>query len=591
MRWQAALFLLLGLFAWAQEEKVIWDVYAAGGLVYLATGEGVRVLDARLQERGFLGGFPAYALAGDGNRVYAASDYGLYVLAPGESPQVLARVTGFPARSVLVREGRAYLGGPGGLGVVDLTGEAPRLVGRLPGFGVWGVALEGDRAYLATDRGLVVADLAVPEAPKVLAQVGLGPTYAVALWQGRVYLAAGDGLRILAEEEGTWKEVAQRPGFRAYRLAVREGLLLSVGIGGLQVFSLEDPLAPRLLANRQALAYTGLSLAEGSLWLSSPTGVFLYAFKLPELLLLASTETPALSAKENPRFSERYGGYGAWLAGDLLYLATRDGVKVVSLKDPKAPKLVGQVKGFVAYALFLKGDTLYVGGADGLRVFRVKGPGQLEQKVYLREKAVYALHVAQDVVYLGTAEGLVSVVWQGSMPVVVGRAGLGPVYALWEGGGRLYVGGLQGLAVVALGRELKGIQVLLKEPVYALAFYGGYVYLGGPAGLRVYRLEDPLKPAFVAALSGFPAWHLALVGKSLYLLGEGGLYLLDLSDPASPQVRRNEPGLAWSYLVILGGFLYGLGPDGIYLIQVQEDGWLVLGLALTYLAQVLAPPP
>lgn len=590
MRWQGALFLLLGLLAWAQEEKVIWDVYASGGLAYLATGEGVRVLDARLQERGFLGGFPAYGLAGEENRLYAASDYGLYVLSSGESPRVLARVTGFPARSVLVREGRAYLGGPGGLGLVDLTGEVPRLVGRLPGFAVWGVALEGDRAYLATDRGLVVADVALPEAPKVVAQVSLGPTYAVALWQGRVYLAAGDGLRVLTEEEGTWKEVARRPGFRAYRLAIREGLLLSVGIGGLQIFSLEDPSAPRLLASRQALAYTGLSLAEEALWVASPTGVFLHAFKLPELLLLASTEAPVLAAKENPRFLEKYGGYGAWAAGDLLYLATRDGVKVVSLKDPKAPRLVGQVKGFVAYALFLKGDTLYVGGADGLRAFRVKGPGQLEQKVYLRQKAVYALRVVQDVVYLGTAEGLVSVVWQGSTPVVAARVGLGPVYALWETGGRLYVGGLQGLAVVGLGKELKGLQVLLKEPVYALAFHGGYVYLGGPAGLRVYRLEDPLKLTLMTSLPGFPAWHLALEGKSLFLMGEGGVYLLDLSDPASPQVLRHEPGLAWSYLVFLGGFLYGLGPDGIYLIQVQEDRWLVLGLALGYLAQVSAPP-
>ncbi|SDF36215.1 Uncharacterized conserved protein [Thermus arciformis] len=583
--------LLLGLLAWAQEEKIIWDVYVQGGLVYLATGEGVRVLDPQLRERGALSGFPAYALAGDGERLYAASDYGLYVLAAGEGPRVLARLSGFPARFVLVREGRAYLGGSGGLGVVDLTGESPRLLGRLTGYAVWGIALEGQRAYLATDRGLVVVDLGLPESLKVVAEVDLGPVYAVAWWQGHLYLATGDGLLVLAEEAGGWKELARVAGFRAYRLVVREGLLLSVGVGGLRVFSLESPAAPQLLVSRQALAFTSLSLAEGALWVASPTGIFLYALELPELPLLASTEAPVLASAENPRFLDRYGGYGAWVAGELVYLATRDGVKIMSLKDPKAPRMVGQVKGFVAYAVFLEGNTLFVGASDGLRVFQVKGPGQLEQRAYFKEKPVYALHVVQEVVYLGTAEGLVSLLWQGGKLTVVGRAGLGPVYAFWRDGGLLYAGGLGGLVALPLGRELKGIQVLLREPFFTLVLHQGYLYLGGPAGLKVYRLQEPLKPVFVTALPGFLAWYLAVAREGLYLLGEGGLYLLDLSDPASPRVLRHKPGVFWAYLFIAQGFLYGLGPDGVYLAQIQDGTWVLLGLVLNYLAQLSAPPP
>jgi len=146
MPFVAALFLLLALFARAQEEKTIWDVYAQGDRVYLATGEGVRALDARLQERGRVGGFPAYDLAGDGNRLYAASDYGLVVLEDKGALEVTARLQGFPARFVAVAEGRAYLGGPGGLWVVDLSREAPKPLGRLGGYAVWGLAVEGTRA-------------------------------------------------------------------------------------------------------------------------------------------------------------------------------------------------------------------------------------------------------------------------------------------------------------------------------------------------------------------------------------------------------------------------------------------------------------
>lgn len=55
------ILLLLGFLAWAQEERTIWDLWVGDGLMYLATGEGVRVLDPSLKEVGFLGGFPAYA--------------------------------------------------------------------------------------------------------------------------------------------------------------------------------------------------------------------------------------------------------------------------------------------------------------------------------------------------------------------------------------------------------------------------------------------------------------------------------------------------------------------------------------------------
>lgn len=61
---RALALLLLALFALGQEEKTVWDVWSDGQYAYLATGEGVRVLDGALQERGFLGGFLPMPLPG-----------------------------------------------------------------------------------------------------------------------------------------------------------------------------------------------------------------------------------------------------------------------------------------------------------------------------------------------------------------------------------------------------------------------------------------------------------------------------------------------------------------------------------------------
>ncbi|MEZ0322467.1 MAG: hypothetical protein ABWJ63_11200 [Thermus sp.] len=584
--------LLLGFLAWAQEERTIWDVWVQDGLAYLATGEGVRVLDEGLREAGFVGGFPAYALAGDGKRLFAASDYGLFILSLGDTPQVQARLKNFPARALAVEGSQVYLGGSAGLWVVDVAGEEPKVLARLSGFAVWAIVPLQNRVLLATDRGLVVVELSSPQAPKVVAEVPLGPAYALAYWQGVLYLSTAQGLVVLGEENGAWKEVGRIAGFRAYRLVVREGLLISVGLGGLRIYGLEDPRQPTLKVSRQALAYTSLFLLGDTLWVTSPLGVYTYGLQIPQLPLLASTEKPQGPATVvNPRFSQRYGAYASVVSGKLAYLATRDGLKVMDLSDPKNPRLIGQVKGFVAYSVHLVGDLLYVGCADGLRVFRVKGPGSLEQRVYLKEKPIYALWFARDVLYLGTEEGLVAVVWQGANLAVRWRAKGGAIYALEARQGYLYGAGAGGLFVLELGRGPEALRILWEEPVFTLVFQQDYLYLGGASGVWVYRLEAPSRLVYVNTLPGFAVWHLLLSGGYLYALTESGLYVLDLTDPGSPVVVSQQAGILWAYLFLFGGYAYGLGPEGVYLVQVGEGATLVLlGLILNYLAQVVAPP-
>jgi len=583
-----ALFLLTS-WALAQEEKIIWDLHLLGERLYLATGEGVRVMDLQFRQVGQVSGFPAYALASDGNRLYAASDYGLLALSPGDAPQVVARYQGFPARTLLVREGRVYLGGPGGLLVLDVAGEAIKAVGRLPGYAVFGVWVEGTQAYLATDRGLVVADLA-GETPKVTAEVAVGPSYALASYGGHLYLATARGVVVFALGE-TPQEVARLSGFRAYRLVVYQGYLVSAGIGGLQVFALTSPSRPEPLASVQALAYTSVFLLGETLYVTSPTGLFRYAFTPPTLSLLASSEERAPTPTPTPRFQPRFGGYSAFVADKLVYLATKDGVKVMDLSDPKNPKLIGQVKGFVAHTVLLVGDLLYVGAADGLRVFKVKGPGRLEQTVFLKEKPVYAVYVKGDSVYLGTEEGLVVLVWKAGALSASGRLALGAIYALEAQNGYLYLGGLRGLFALPLGQDLKALVTLSSTPTYSLTFYQDFIYVGGTGGLWVFRLENPTRLVLVNQLPGFPAWHLMVGEGRLYVLGEGGLYVLDLGDPASPRVLVQQPGVNWTYLILVRGFLYGLGPDGVYLALWEGNELSLLGLVLNYLAALSAPPP
>jgi len=582
---------LLALPALAQEEKSIWDLWVQGEEVYLATGEGVRVLDAALRDRGLLGGFPAYALAGDGERLYAAGDYGLHVLAPGTPPRVLARLSGFPARALAVEGGRAYLGGPAGLLIADLSGE-PRALGQLRGFAVLGLAVAGDRVYLATDKGLAVADVSDPASPRLLAQVEAGPAYAVAVWEGYVYLATGEALLVYQAQGEGFQEVGRLPSLRVYRLGVRGGRLFAVGVGGLRVYALEDPSRPQLLAELSSLAYASFFLRDNLLWLAAPGGVFQYALDLPRLSLLASTgaEAPA-PVVENPRFTGRYGAYASWVAGRLVYLATAEGLRILDAQDPDRPRVVGLVKGFTAYALWLSGDTLYVGCADGLRVFRVKGPGRLEQRLYLRQPPVYALWLLGDVLYLGTREGVVAAAWKGQVMEVRWRAPGKPVYAFAEREGYLYIAGADGLWALSPREGAKGLRLLLSGPAFTLAFREGYLYLGGPTGLRVLLLPSPLEARLVGSLPGFPVWYLSFFKERLYLLSEGGLYLLALEDPAAPRVVAQLSQALWAVFWWIGDRLFGLGSEGVYVTRLEGETLVWVGLLVRYSAQVEAPPP
>ncbi|MGQ9692869.1 MAG: SBBP repeat-containing protein [Thermaceae bacterium] len=586
----AVLFLFsVGL---AQEERLQWDTLLLDGYVYVATGEGVMVLDQSLVQVGMVSGFPAYALLAWQDHLLAASDYGLYVLGLDNprSPEVVGVARDLLGRTLAPFGPLVLMGGGAGLAALDLADpSSPEVVARMTGLSVWGIATEGDRIYLATNQGLQV--VALEEGVfRTLASWGEEPAYAVAAGGGYLFLGTSREVVILEAGEAL-EEVARLPIERPYRILLQEGMLMVSGLGGFSAYRVVDPSAPVLLVHQAALVYTGFALWETRLVLLAPYTVFLYEFLPPSLTLLAS-RGQELKAVENPRFSPKTPVHDAFREGNLVYLALETGVRVMEASDPQKPRFIGEVKGFRALTVFVWRGLLYVGTPGGLKVFQIKAPGALEEVAQWSGPPVYALWVGEEGIHLGTAQGLILLRMVERTFTVLARLEGGAVYTLAFWGDRLYAGGLDGLWIVRLGPKPERIRTLGGFVVFHLLLEGEGMYLAGPDGLRVFRLEE--EPVLTSFIPGFPALYLSILSEALYVLLDRSLYVFDLSDPWTPGlVRRLEVPQATLLLALPSWvFLYAL--EGVYALQVEDPFFpLLSGLLASYLAALekSTPPP
>jgi hypothetical protein len=210
-----------------------------------------------------------------------------------------------------------------------------------------------------------------------------------------------------------------------------------------------------------------------------------------------------------------------------------------------------------------------------MALLNVELVGRLDLDVPLRHVAVQNGHA-----YLGTGADLLDVdVRDPTHPVVRGHAasGVGQVQAIALDGERAYVGGANGLAILAISREYPrilgtcstpSVRAVIAAPpyvylsagclrvidvsdgthpiqvggwdvgqgAYALAARGPYIYLGDAMGLEIIDVSAPTAPRCIyeCSTAAFPE-DATLAGSYLYLASEhSGLRIVDLADPAIP---------------------------------------------------------
>lgn len=440
---------------------------------------------------------------------------------------------------VLLAEGDALV-------QLDQAGRTLRRV--LPGRGqVQDLAVRGETVYLLTEQGLAL--LAVTD----LAERGFlpGGGQALVVTDSAVYVAARQaGIRVAVFDRrdglrGPWREIVTAAAARDLAVDPAGGaLFVALGEAGVALYELVDPAQPQLAAQlADAVPASTVTIEAGRLLAGCDYRLLIYSLADPLAPRLLSTYDPL------------HDGVDVLLRREWAYVADRaGGLKRYTVADLRAVHLIDTVWPGPIYAL--ADDERYVyaaAGREGVLLFDAGRPDvlALRARVALPGQAVTIApsgDAANRWVVAGMPEtGLAVIDWRDADRPIV-RA----ILAL---GGRvrdLAVRGTIGLAALEEGEVVLFSLTRLESPriiarlslggiPQAIALDGALAYVAaGEAGLYVL---DTTRPLFPVVLSHLPPPQEAPSvtgvtlegGKRLYLSAGAALVIVDVGAPDDPQ--------------------------------------------------------
>lgn len=485
-----------------------------------------------------------------------------------------------------------------GLSIYDIENPAsPQFVGSLdtPGLS-GGVAVSGTTAFVADGlAGLLVIDVFVPGAPQVLGSYDTpGWTVAVALRDHHAYVTdSNEGLYVLDVsqpsspqlvdtflEAGGWERTVISDH---YAFAAR-------GVNhepSLQVFDIANP-SKMALVNEMSIGYcVDVAIAGETAYiagwrsgfqvldltsLESPSVVSWDTPGTAKALALSTPDSPEpyvyvadgsaglqVYSLDNLEEPERVGGEtavgyttGIAVTRDFAYVtAGYGGIRVVDIRDPKVPILVGSTDTFPdpAHGIAVSGDYAYVTVWDWwcshctpagwhLAVIDISDPNVPQLVSYetfpfeLYGTRAYDLLVSGNLLFVLDATGL----WTFDIKSPADPQPLG----------YCPVGG----------------------PICGLAIAGNFAFaasIGPSNGPGRFRILDIRNPSDVQVISDFelpvrPS-GISVSADRAYVFGYGYMYVLDIADPLHPSLQGN--------LSFLGETEYGSG-------AVVKDGHLIV---------------
>jgi hypothetical protein len=465
------------------------------------------------------------------------------------------------------------------------------------GGSVFAVALDGARLYFGVGPRLVIWDVADPAAPVLLGQTEMLRDIILGIdVQGDyAYLACErGGLRIVSVadparpvEVGAFQIEGLPSEF--YGVDVVGGIAyVTDRLRGLRVIDVSLPGQPAELG---AFDTPGFAVDV------AVVGQYAYvadeSYKLQILdVSVASTPTPV-------EFDSYYPLGDVWAvtpAAGRLYVATDDGLDILSLADPIAPALLGSYAAQqAALDVAVYGDRAYL-SADGLEVLDVSDPTHPSQvSSYATGQTSYQCPgTGGD--SLKPCRGVAAAPAAPTGPVyvyvadhtyglqVLADSGSGPVarVAGYEGVGRAQGVAVSGPFAVtsAWGR---GVQIVnVADPtaprveggfpftgtVDAVAIHDRTVYVGegwpGDYGLHVLSIADSAHPRRIGFTDSVDEPnHISLRDSYAYLTTGyewSGFQIVDISDPTNPL----EVGAVTSPDVLAGGYDVALAGDRAY---------------------------
>ncbi len=509
-------------------------------------------------------------LAQDGYLYIADGRDGLKILwlaAPDRPVQVYGEAD-HPASAVQGADGLAYVAGPDGLRIVDVSSPTrPRELSRLPLPGTpRGLTLSDPpgRVFAALgDEGVAVINVDNLSAPQLTRRIPLGGEALALLQAGStLYVALGDeGLAMIEVGEPGQEAVAATRALPGPALdLVRRGdaLYIAAGEAGLLAFDIIRPLAPALV------------------------GVL--------------TLDPLRAAGEGEETPAAQGALAVTIAGKRAYVASGDSISVVDISRPDRLARLAQVE-VPAHRIALSEVYLYAASGSHVRIFDVRATAEpIPLRTYHGLDDITRMTASDDRVLIaggGTGPDLLvlsaaapdaplefdssastggayraipapgDIVW-----LAAGSDGLRR-YAISEGGALLPGGGYRpvsdaavlaadGIRLLAGGREgwslvdIAGGGLAMRGgsspslPVTGLAVEGTAAAAAlGSAGVALYDLAGADGPALAARAETYgPASGVALDADYLYAADAGGLsifdrrYLLPVARVAAPAPAR-----------------------------------------------------
>jgi hypothetical protein len=591
-----------------------------------------------------------------GDRAYlTGSDRDLQIvdLSDVSDPHLLGRVRGVEPGRVVVAGDRAFITGST-LQVVDVSDASnPRLLGGYETAGpTAGVTVSGSQAFVSYRYGMQILDLSVPpQVPMSTAsratpyststavEVAVSGDYAMVgnglggrfdlvdlrdpanpIWLSSYYVgsytgrAVFSGQRVFLTGGSTEAQIldlsdapqvrtagAFRAGSTIWDLSVAAGHAhVATELGGVEVFDVGDPAAPRLVAHYGSTdRVVGLVLSDEYAYVWSESGVEVFDVSnpvLPQRIGLLST---------NPLVNT------VSVSGNYAYVGAGDGLEVFDVSDPASPSRVGGLPGGFGRVI-VSGDHLISRG-DGLEIYELSDPSQPRWVgSYRGDSSIFTINgfdvLGNHAFLCGYPAGDLHVV---DLTRLANPQRVGSVDGIGESATRggvsisarhaFVADGIEGVRVIDLGDESN--PVLLgsydtagsAEDVFVLGYHG--FVADWETGLLVLDVSDPARPESVATLAlpahstGDPevAERVVVAGHYAYVTGFA-LHVIDVSDPSEPvRVGGYEPPGGNLGISLSGEYAYLVTSGRFHVVDVSDP--LAPRLVGYWAGDFLFPPP
>lgn len=503
--------------------------------------------------------------------------------------------------------------------------SSPTLVGQWPQGPRQAVAARGTRVYVGHGALLESVDFTAPSRPTVQSRTLFpGPVLDVALVETYAYVAHGSGLGVVDVSNPTRLEILTP----AVGSADARGVTISgshayvTADSTLRVLDVSDPAAPvevgTLRMRRQVL---DVDITSGSAIVLIGTSVPRVGRELVIVDVATPTRLRTVGSLRTPNYPEHLAA-----TKDYVYLDGEDGVGIVDVSTPNAPRGIGFIEertGERAYHPTVAGDSLlYFTRSGGLEVADLSKPADPDPLATVEAPLPQAIAVDETQAYLALgAHGLKAIDLSdsdqsGNLGTFPYRGQGGPP-SLDVGTDYAYVTDLFSVRVVdvsdpsrprpvdtietgantkdvavdgsyayvAKGEELTIIDasasggatvvgtVPTKGTSMRVAVHGPYAYVGAHEMLEVVDVSEPTAAQIVGSVEGMDrVWGIAVSGSYLYAAGTDSLRVVDVSDPTRPRTVARVSTSPYPRQVVAQGrdLVYVGDAENVAVIDVSD---------------------